>query len=45
MGPLPRLLAQKLLCKVPVRRHCFGQGTPSASRRGALFEEGDLPSR
>lgn len=30
---LPRLLAQKLLCKVPVRRHCFGQVTAGASRR------------
>lgn len=35
-GFLPRLLLQKLLCNVPVLRHCFGQGTlgPSGGEGG-----------
>lgn len=38
MGILPRLLVQKLPCKVPVRWHCLGQGAPR--REGELFVVG-----
>lgn len=32
-GVLPRLLEQKLLCKVPERLYCFGQVMLGASRK------------
>lgn len=43
---LPRLLAQKLLCKVPTRLYCFGQVTLDASRRDGVAcggQEDHLP--
>lgn len=36
---LPRLLAQKLLCKVPSRLYCFGQVALGGSRRDSAALE------